>query len=432
MTNEELIKYASIYQRLQKRRINQGLYYAGNHPAIYSDVPKESPDNRVPVPIPRKAVAFVTGYMAKPGNIKYSGDFYESKLKSIYDTCEEQVLNAELLASCLKYGVAYTAHWMDGTKQYFAQIPCEQSLMIYDDNIGIFAKPLYFMRFWKDELKQYLDLWDSFNKYRYEYDGFTFKLIDESIHGFKQVPVIEYYVNSDKANLYDHILPLIDILDKGVSEDLANELQRLANSYLLIAGVLDDTEQDTNGETSVDKIKRTKVIDNLNNDVQSSVAFLTKNINPAFINTALDRLERLIYELIGIPNPSDNTFAASSGVALAYKLVPLEYLATLIETYFTRGLQQRIRLISEGQYTLNGEKESNEVQISMTRNLPFDLEAISRITMALKGILSDETILNLFPSQIVPDVQEELKKLEMQSDTLDIVEDTEENKENVK
>jgi SPP1 family phage portal protein len=215
-------------------------------------------------------------------------------------------------------------------------------------------------------------------------------------------------------------LALVDVLDKGVSEDLANELQRLANSYLLLANDIDGVTEDGNGETEVDKIKRTKVIANLREDVRRSVDFLTKNLDPSFINSALDRLERLIYELIGIPNPSDDTFAASSGIALAYKLIPLEYLATVIETYFTRGLQNRIRLISDGQYTMTGNESKNEVQISWMRNLPNDLITLTQVAMNVKGILSDETILRMFPSSIVSDVEEEMQKIVEQSDTIDI------------
>jgi hypothetical protein len=46
----------------------------------------------------------------------------------------------------------------------------------------------------------------------------------------------------------------------------------------------------------------------------------------------------------------------------------------------------------------------------------------------LKGILSDETIIRLFPADIVPDVQAELERLEQDPllaglDTDDVVED---------
>lgn len=420
MTTQELQKHISDYQAIYKKRIRQQLYYIGQHPGIFYEGQKEAPDNRVPVPIPRKAVGFVSGYMAKPGNIRYQGEFYEQTLKPIYNTCEEQLLNAELLTSCLKHGCAYTVHWNDGSNQYFAECPTEQSYMIYNDKLGIFAEPEYFLRIWRDGEHNYVDVWDSLNYIKYEYAGKAFMTLETKPHGYRQVPVVEYKINPDKANLYDHVCALIDILDKGVSEDLANELQRLASSYLLLANDIDGSTTDENGETEVDKIKRTKIFANLREDVSRQVAFLTKNLDPSFINSALDRLERLVYELIGIPNPSDDTFAASSGIALAYKLVPLEYLATTIEAYFTRGLQKRIRLISDGDYTINGNKEAQEVQISWTRNLPFDLESISRVAMALKGILSDETILKLFPTQIVSDVEEELEKIAKQSDTLDI------------
>jgi hypothetical protein len=76
--------------------------------------------------------------------------------------------------------------------------------------------------------------------------------------------------------------------------------------------------------------------------------------------------------------------------------------------------------MSGGAYTLTGNDDINEVTIKWNRNLPFDLATLSGIAMNLKGTLSDQTILGLFPSDIVPDVEEEMKLLEEQSETMDI------------
>ena len=123
-----------------------------------------------------------------------------------------------------------------------------------------------------------------------------------------------------------------------------------------------------------------------------------------------------------MPNPSDDTFAASSGIALAYKLVPLEYLCTSIETYFSRGLQQRIRLMANIDATINGTSEAEEVTITWKRNLPHDLISTADAAMKLSGILSKETILKLFPSTIVPDIDEELARLEAEKPDMTIEE----------
>lgn len=410
ITTEELYKHINAHLRNQRRIFSQSAYFRGPHPAIYADSAKEDPDNRVPVTIPRKAVKFLNGYMFKPGSIVYTGDYYENVLKDQFNACEESILTSELAVSALVHGHAYELHWTDGGKDYFAEVPIEQSIMVYDDKLGIFSEPVYFIRYWTDDDGiQRAEVWDA--KEKQAFIGPQWRLDGSAmVHGYKRVPVIDFKIARDGSNLFDHVLPLVDVLDKGMSEDVANELQRLANSYLLLANDIDATPG-ADGESEVDKIKRTKIIANLREDVTRSVAFLTKNLDPSFINSALDRIERLCYELIGIPNQSDDTFAASSGIALLYKLVPLEFTSSDIETYFSRGLQQRIRLMANLDATINGNSDSTEVSIQFHRNLPMDILSLAQTAGMLKGILSDETILKMFPASLVPDVEEELERL---------------------
>lgn len=424
ITIEDLHKYINNHLRYQRRIMSQSAYFRGPHPAIYADRAHEDPDNRVPITIPRKAVKFLNGYMFKPGSIVYTGDYYEDVLKDQFNACEESILTSELAVSALVHGHAYELHWTDGGKDYFAEVPVEQSIMVYDDKLGIFSEPIYFIRYWEEDGVQRAEVWDNTEKQAFigpmwREDG------PAEIHGYKRVPVIDFKIARDGSNLFDHVLPLVDVLDKGISEDVANELQRLANSYLLLANDI-DASPGPDGESEVDKIKRTKIIANLREDVQRSVAFLTKNLDPSFINSALDRIERLCYELIGIPNPSDDTFAASSGIALLYKLVPLEFTSSDIETYFSRGLQQRIRLIANLDATINGDSESTEVSINFHRNLPMDILSLAQTAAMLKGILSDETILKMFPASLVPDVEEEMLRMQNVMDIEDAEDTTEE------
>ena len=61
--------------------------------------------------------------------------------------------------------------------------------------------------------------------------------------------------------------------------------------------------------------------------------------------------------------------------------------------------------------TINGNSDSTEVSIQFHRNLPMDILSLAQTAGMLKGILSDETILKMFPASLVPDVEEELERL---------------------
>jgi len=401
----------------------QAAYVKGTNPSILAPAPKEEPDNRIPVPFARRAINMVLGYMFKEGNIVYSGDGYDQSLTDIFDANDEGLIDLELAATSLAHGEAWELHWTEGGSDQFAQIPVSQCIAIYDDSLK--PKLIGFIRHWSkrdydNKTTFYAHVYDEAQVIKYQ--GPTVEALapdgQPEAHGYGRVPVVQFKISSDGSNLFDHVTALIDFYDKVMSEDVANELARFAASYMLMAGRLSDEVDPDTGETEVDKIKQTRLFQNLAGEksVTDQIAFLTKDINASFIDTAADRCERLIYEMLQLFNPNDDTFVQASGVAQKYKLLGFEYLCTAIATYFSIGLQDRISLIKKlGSNLSAGNNAANtDVTITWNRNLPDDLAQLATIASTLKDVLSDETILRLFPTYIIGDVDEELARLETQ------------------
>jgi hypothetical protein len=61
-------------------------------------------------------------------------------------------------------------------------------------------------------------------------------------------------------------------------------------------------------------------------------------------------------------------------------------------------------------------EQNTDVTITFNRNLPDDIFQLSQIAANLKGTLSDETILRMFPTYVVEDVEAELEKVNRQRD----------------
>ena len=124
--------------------------------------------------------------------------------------------------------------------------------------------------------------------------------------------------------------------------------------------------------------------------------------------------KELFFSSIKIPDFTDKEFAnAQSGRAMLFKLIGLELRASKIDTYFDKGLVMRNELIND----VIGESEKFTVEdykmiIKHKRNLPVDREAIFDMAIKATGILSKETILRLFPKEIVDDVEKELARIE--------------------
>jgi SPP1 family phage portal protein len=153
----------------------------------------------------------------------------------------------------------------------------------------------------------------------------------------------------------------------------------------------------------------------------------------------LDNIKKNIFKITACPDMADETFLAQSGTALAYKLVGFENVASGIVARFKKALQRRIELICNILNLKATDAVWRDVQINFVRNLPVNMTEIITMVNALKGTVSDATLLAQIP--FITDVQAELEALAEQEqrkmslysfDThthIDTVEDTEETEE---
>jgi SPP1 family phage portal protein len=420
LTPEKLKKIIEGDGARQTKVANQLAYVHGENPSILKPEAKEEPDNRIPVPFARRAVNMTAGYLGKEGNITYQGDGYDDDLKDVFTANDEGLITSELLRAACQHGEAFELHYTEEGAEQFAQVPVCQSIAIWDGMLK--PKMIGFIRYWQDDdSNTIVKAYDDIGMQGYVRKNGTMDFIIDGLyveHGYGRVPVTRYTIDPDGRNIFDHCTALIDAFDKIISENYANDLQSLSSAILLLAGKLDTNAANSeDGISDAEKVtnNRLKYLDGLTLDgtgnVTDKVAYLTKNLDPTFPGSAAAIIERLIYEMLQLFNPNDEAFATPSGVAAKYKLIAFEYLCTTITTYFMRGLQDRIRLIKRINYAFTGEEQNTDVQIDWKRNLPEDMKEIADIAVALDGILSQETILHQFPKYVVPDVEEEIKRL---------------------
>ncbi len=430
MTTDLIKKYVDQINLSATRRNTQKAYHSGNHVALLQPEAKPAPDVRSPVPFARKSVSLIKGYMAKPGNITYEGDYYENTLEPIYNLNDEQLTTADELEDCLIYGVCYELHWMDesGTKQFYP-VPVGQGLPIFSDDLRPVLTGFIWARMLSDgsEIATYYDSTIKQDYTKAKDSKAEWVSGEEMPHGYGMVPVNVGKIDRDYRNMFDHVLPLIDLYDRLISEDVGNELSRFNNAIMLMAERIDATSTDDDGRTMIDRLKEMKLIDGLSpdgSDVRGKVAFVTRDIPTAFLEFSAKQVERLIYEMLMIVNPNDDSFATASGIAQAYKLLAMEYLCAGIESYFSRFLQNRIKIISGLTAELGDSTDGmDEVDIIFRRNLPHNIAETADVMAKLNGLVSDETLLKLLPVGMVQDIDEEVRrKAESAADGFDAVE----------
>jgi SPP1 family phage portal protein len=418
LTGEEITIAISAYQTTVNKLKIQDSYYQGKNYSILKDPEGSSPDNRLTVAFGRKAVNTVSGYMGKVGNITFSteDDKVNELLKDINDVNSAAIETNTELVKALVNGRTYELHYIEDSVAKFASISAENIIPYYNSEIKpeiyrfiyyyssvsiVDSKVVYNVSVYYQDKIEYFEKKEGDEKY--VFTG------DETLYYGGNLPIVEYVINKDKSNLFDHVISIIDQHDKVMSEDIANELERFANTYLMTSYDIDNITKDANGKTDLDKLKSKRIFQGM--DKEDFLKYLTKEINDAFITNSADRFERLIYEMLQIPNFNDEKFGSASGIAIAYRLIDFENLCSSIEAFFTIGLNRRYELIAEVSNKLNKDK-IGAIEIKFIRNLPFDLAALAETVTKLQEVLSHETILKLFPKYIVPDVDEEMKKIE--------------------
>jgi SPP1 family phage portal protein len=150
-------------------------------------------------------------------------------------------------------------------------------------------------------------------------------------------------------------------------------------------------------------------------DTDAEVSYLTKNINDTQIQNMLIDINNNIHKIANCPDFSQESFGSASGIALRYRLLGFENVASNIEANMRKAIQKRIELIT-AILNIKGTDETTwrDIKIQFTRNLPINLEETTTVVNSLRGLVSDETLLSLLPFITSP--QEELERLKAQNE----------------
>lgn len=417
LTDLQMRKIESVWQYRRIELDKYRRYIIGKNPPILSQPVKPNPDNRVPVPFANKIIKTLQGYAYRPGYITYTTDNeYVNTLKDIFDSNDEELLTSELAFDAMGYGRGYEVLRIDpdlGIKQY--RINPLEGIAIYDSTLA--RNLVAFINEVKtddDEELRTIYYADYIQEYSKPVGGGGYVLMNEFEHPFGDVPAIEYRVSRDFEPVYVQLLPMMNEFDKIISSAYADERERFADAYLRLLDYLDD-ETNENGQSAIDMIRERRVFEGLGRNgetksVHDAVDFLVKPSRGADAAEEADRIHGLIYEMGQVIDTYDADFRTASGIALMFRILPMEWLCASQDTYFDQGLQRRITMVGNALQSL-GRTTPEEVTIQHHRNIPVDVQSVATSAGLLKGILSDETIIGLFPADIVPDKDEEMKRI---------------------
>lgn len=333
---------------------------------------------------------------------------YSEEILDVLNYNDELAVNNSLAESCSVYGCAAELIYIDNYGDIrFTNVDIRE--IIYLVNPDIEQDIHTVIRHWDyyDEVQEetitYVELWDQYKQVTYSFAGTSYQADPEiTLHNFNIVPFVPYYNNDRARGDFEGVIDLINAYDKAQS-DTANDFEDFTDCYIEVVGAELDPEV-------ARELKQLKVF---NFPEQGGVRFVTKDINDTATENYKNRLVNDIHKFSGVPDMTDESFAGlASGVALKYKLLGLEYACSVKEAKFKKGLLRRLELIIDI-LKLKAKEDINvikDIQINFVRNTIDNTNEIIDQALKLKGIVSDEALLEMLSNIIDP--AEELKRLE--------------------
>ena len=418
--NEELILDLIQKHSTEKARLNKLLrYYKNENDKItnreYKN--KNKPQNRLSHPYCQYITNTAVGYfLGKPVTYQTEDNKLLESLTDMFRYNDEADNNTTLAKMASMYGYAYEIMYIDKyAKPRFKAVNPAELIVCYDNTLEeniVLAIRYYDEEVGEDEVITRLEIYTKPIQNEQGQVVGNGKLIkgilkDDSVTlqeeldcYFDDIPVNVYINNDELYGDFERVLNLIDAYDQTQS-DTANDFELFTNCMLVVNGELIDDEQAQN-------LSDINVIQFLNSD--SDAKYLIKNIQDTALENYKNRLNEDIHRFSFVPNMADENFSNNaSGVAMKFKLMGLENLISVKEAKFKKGLMKRIELLCA--YTKmknNSDYSYLAIEPIFTRNTPSNELEISQMMQNLTGILSEETVIGLYPK--VNDVQAEIER----------------------
>lgn len=404
---EDLYGFIQYQDKLYRRKYEPNYdMYVSNHPILRAPLKAWSENNKLVVPMPRLLVDEYAGYFG--GNaptVQLEDETDNDSLQAWLNDSEFADKHSEIVKAVGIYGRSYLLAYQDeDSKPKIAHVEPDEGFMIYDDTIK--GEPLAFVRYSRDNLNHVTGT--------IYYAGFSVDFKDDKLeepvnYVWHEVPAVEFYSNEERQGIFDGVKTLIEALDKALSKK-ADQVDYFDNAYLLALGL---NLEDENGEIHIDREQR--FIYSPDADATNAkVEFIGKPDADGMQENLINRLIDLIYYTSMIPNLQDSAFSGnSSGVALQFKLLPMQNMAAFQERKFIKSLRRMFKVLFEsadgGQIVKSINKKSwLDLRFTYTRNMPQNMaDAVSTAVQA-SSLLSQQTALAMIPG--IDDPQAEIKR----------------------
>lgn len=253
-----------------------------------------------------------------------------------------------------------------------------ETIILTDTDI---SEPEYAIRYYKNKDLSGAEFWlvdfyDDKNITSYKGNLMSLEFVETKPHLFDYCPLQGIANNKECLGDAEKVLSLIDDYDKVVSDN-SNEIESFVHAMLLISQNIDDetlTKAQKNGALIIPPIGT--------NTSSDPVKWLTKNINDAFTEHHLQRLEDNIYRFSRTPNMGDQTFGTASGVSLKFKLHGLETKCSTFEASNMNSAQYMWKVLCSSWAKKGIKVDPLQITMEFSRNFPLDRQSEAQTAQA--------------------------------------------------
>lgn len=254
----------------------------------------------------------------------------------------------------------------EGVERVMA-VPAYETIILTKTSI---AEPKYAIRYFKtydinDKVEWVVEFYDAANLTTFT--GALGKLVqgETKPHMFDYCPLQGIANNEELLGDAEKVLAEIDDYDKTLSDN-SNEIEAFAHAYMIFEGIKIDKKTIQEGQ-------KTGAFNFPAMGMQQGKAyFLTKDINDAFTEHHLGRLEDNIYRGSNTPNLKDAAFGTSSGVALKFKILGLETKCGMTEAKKRDADMHMFRLLASSWRKKTITFDPLQAVVEYKRNFPID------------------------------------------------------------
>lgn len=404
LSSKDLMAYIEKHTTLKERYRVLEDYYVGKHPILgQAPKPDYKPDNRIVVNYPKYIVDTLNGFfMGVPVKVSHDDEAVDDYLKEISRINNLEDSDSDLSKKCSIYGHAFELLFLDEDGNVgITQISPMECFIIYDDSIR--RRPLYGVRYRVDSDGNIQGtISDDLTIKYFSIVKNEFSYTDEIRHYFGEVPIVEYVENEERIGAFEPVETLINAYNKAISEK-ANDVDYFADAYLKILGAKLEKED-------LEVIRDNRIINLPTEDTDKLIVeFMEKPNADKTQENLIDRLEKQIFATSMVANINDENFGTSSGIALKYKLLSMTNLVNTKERKFMKSFNHRYRLISNLPNSKISYDDLVGINYKFTKNIPQNTVEEADIAKSLRGIVSNETLLENL--SMISDSKAEVERL---------------------